>query len=915
MLWSRDRELEAMDQLLQAAGTGRGGALLLHGEPGIGKSALLACARQRAHGMRVLNASAAEAEATLAYATLHQLLRPVLHLVGQLPGPQAQALRVALGLELGEAPDRFLVSLATLTLLAEVAGERPVLCLLDDAHWADPPTLEVIAFVVRRLEADAVAVLAAVREGRGHVLQAAGIRQLRLTGLPPSAAATVLEEQCGARLAPPVRDALVRATDGNPLALIELPRTLTPDQLSGRQPLPDPLPVAEALEQVFLERVRFRGPELRTLLLLCAAEGSGSLAAIRRAAQTLGVDDLVPALPELSELLRSEGSAVVFRHPLMRSAVYHDAGPAQRRAAHLALAGALAGQEGEADRRAWHLAQAALGPDEDVADELERSAGRALRRSGHAAATLALERAADLSLADEGRARRLVAAADAAWRGGDAPRCRALLDRAERLGPAEPALRLRARYLRGLMELRSGIPADALAVLLAGAAKAVEVDADLALELLGAAGEAGFQAGDQDATLEIRRLMASLPAGDGSGRFLLVRLYLSVSPMTRGEAPASLHDDFAGLEDLDDPDLLARAGGMAFGLGEYELARRLRTRSVARARALGAAGTLAWALRSLALDEVFRNRYVWAEACAAEGCRLALETGQPNLACQHKAVLAEVAGLRGREQEARRLTEEVLAESAGRGLHGTVAMVRRAQGELALAGGDPQEAIANLEALWEAPSGQRGVAFAAIPDLVEAAVHAGRPELVAKRVPAYVSWAETSGAREAGALSARSRALLSAGEDADRLYQEALRLHPATERPLDRARTALLYGEHLRRERRRVDARGQLRSALEIFARLGAVRWEERARNELRATGERARRRDPGSLDRLTQQELQVVRAVSQGATNREAAAQLFISPRTVDHHLRSVFRKLGIRSRAELVRAALHGGLQAASG
>jgi ATP/maltotriose-dependent transcriptional regulator MalT len=334
---------------------------------------------------------------------------------------------------------------------------------------------------------------------------------------------------------------------------------------------------------------------------------------------------------------------------------------------------------------------------------------------------------------------------------------------------------------------------------------------------------------------------------------------------------------------------------------------------VARARALGAAGTLAWALRALALDELFRGRYVWAEACAAEGHRLALETGQPNLACQHAAVLAEVAGLRGRDEEARRLTEEVLAESAGRGLHGTMAMVRRAQGELALAGGDPEAAIAQLEALWDAPSGQRGVAFAAIPDLVEAAVRAGRPELVAERVPVYVSWAETSGSREAGALAARSRALLCTGEDADRLYQEALRLHPATERPLDRARTALLYGEHLRRERRRVDARAQLGVALEIFARFGAVRWEERARRELRATGERAHRRDPGGLDRLTPQELQVVRVVSHGVTNREAAAQLFISPRTVDHHLRSVFGKLGIRSRAELVRTALDGGLEAA--
>lgn len=910
MLRSRDREREAIDQLLDAARAGRGGALLLQGDPGIGKSALLGYAREGASGMRVLTAIAADAESTLAYAALHQLLRPVLPLAGRLPAPQSRALRVALGAELGDPPDRFLVSLATLTLLSEAGGEQPLLCLLDDVQWADPPTQEVIAFVSRRLETDAVAMVAAMTEGRGHALEAAGIRTLHLAGLASDAACAVLEERSAVALAPVVRDALVQATDGNPLALIELPKVLTADQLSGRRPLPDPLPVGEDLERIFVERVRSTGPASRSALLVSAAAGSASIDVLEQAAQRLGVEDVVSALSEAADVVRVEHSAVAFRHPLIRSAVYQDASPAQRRSAHRALAEALAGQEDGADRRAWHLGQAALAPDEGVARELERSAERALRRAGHAAAVLVLERAADLSPTDRHRGRRLVAAADAAWRAGDEPRCRALLDRAERLGSAEPPLRLRCQYLRGLIELRSGVPADALRILLENAAEAVEVEPDLALRLLSSAGEAGFQAGDPEATEQIRRLMAVLPADPGSDRFLIARLYLSVSPMSAGEAPAGVHHDFARLLELEDPDLLARVGGMTFGLGEYELARRLRTRSVARARILGAAGTLAWALRSLALDEVFRNRYVWAEACAGEGYRLALETGQPNLACQHKAVLAEVAGLRGREEESRRLMEEVLAEAAGRGLQGTVAMVRRAQAELALARGDAQEAIVQLEALWEAPASQRGVAFAAIPDLAEAAARAGRPELVGERLPVYIAWAESSGSSAAAALAARSRALLASGEVADGLYREALRLHPAAERPLDTARSALLYGEHLRRERRRVDARAQLRAALETFASLGTVRWEERARSELRATGERARRRAPGSLERLTQQELQVARVVSQGATNREAAAQLFISPRTVDHHLRSVFGKLGIRSRAELVRAVLDGGL-----
>jgi DNA-binding CsgD family transcriptional regulator len=369
-----------------------------------------------------------------------------------------------------------------------------------------------------------------------------------------------------------------------------------------------------------------------------------------------------------------------------------------------------------------------------------------------------------------------------------------------------------------------------------------------------------------------------------------------------------VHRDLALIEELDDPELLSRAGGMAFGLGEYAAARRLQTRAVAQARLLGAAGVLAWSLRSLAADDIARSRFAWAEAEAAEGRRLALETGQTNLACQHQVLLAEVAALRGQEEEARRLAAEVLAEAAGRGLHGTIALARRALGELALATGRPEEAVEHLEALWTGPDGQRGVAFASIPDLVEAAVRAGRPELGRRRLPPYLAWAETAGSAEARALAARARALLAAGTEADGLFQEALRAHAATDRMLDRARTLLLSGEHLRRERRRVDARDALRAALDAFEALGAASWAERARAELRATGETARKRDPGTLDQLTQQELQVVRTVSQGATNREAAAQLFISPRTVDHHLRSVFRKLGVRSRAELVRLAVTG-------
>jgi DNA-binding CsgD family transcriptional regulator len=873
----------------------------------VGKSALLDQVARSAN-LRILRATGAEAEATLAYALLQQLLLPVLDLAGQLLAPQAAALRVALGLESGPPADRFLVSLATLTLLSEGAGERPLLCLIDDAQWGDRASLDVLAFVARRLIAEPIALVAATRDGEQGPLETVGMEVVTVGGLQPAAAADLLEQRWGPGLAPAVRDALVGATAGNPLALAEIPRALTPEQLAGRQPLPDPLPLAGELEGVFLERVELSEPELRSVALLCAAEGSGSLPVVLRAARHLGISDPEPRLAGLGEMLRSDRSTLVFSHPLVRSAIYQGADAAARRAAHLALATALAGEEGQADRRAWHLAQVAVGPDEDVALELERSAQRGLHRSGYAAAALALERAADLGLGGERQTRRLVAAADAAWAGGDASRAGMLLDRLDRVRELPSPVRARARYLRGLIELRGGVPADALAELMVSAREAVEVDAPLALRALIAAGEAVFQAGDLEMRRQITSILARLPL-DETPPSLLAHLYLSVHPATWGERPERLAD-FARVAELDDPELLGRAGGMALGMGAYTVARELLTRSVARARALGAATALAWALGSLAQDEIRRDRFTWAEAFATEGHRLALETGQPNLACQHEAILVELAVLRDPEDDARRLADQALAAASGRGLLGTLVTVRRALGLLALASGDADGALEHLEMLWQGPQGQRGVAMLAVPDLVEAAVRAGRPELGRERLTAYLAWVE-GGPSDAAALAARAQAVLAAGEEADRWYREALHLHPAPDRPMDRARTALLYGEHLRRERRRVEARVQLRAALDTFDRLGAVRWAERARAELRATGETARRRELSTFDQLTQQELQVVRAISQGATNREAAAQLFISPRTVDHHLRNVFRKLEVRSRSELVRRVLEGGLE----
>jgi DNA-binding CsgD family transcriptional regulator len=910
MLHGRDGEQAAVQRLLESARAGLGGVLVLRGDPGIGKSALLAAAVAAAAGdFRVLRAVGVEAESGLAYATLHQLLHPVLDGSERLPATQADALRAAVGLREADVPDRFLVGVAVLTLLSEVAGERPVLCVVDDAQLADRPSMEALAFVARRLETDPVAMLVAVREGEGRDVDTTGMPELRLSGLDPPSSVALLDERCGARLAVPVGDTLARSTGGNPLALIQVADSLTERQLAGRDPLPEALPLPGALEPLFLERIRRRPPEAQTLLLLAAAEGSGYLGVVGRAASLLGLDPLLLESAELDDLLVIDGPALYFRHPLVRSAAYQAASPSARRAAHLALAEALETQVAEADRRAWHRAQAAVEPDEDVAAELEHSAKQALRRSGHAAAAAALERAAELSPSVEARVQRLLGAADAFWRAGDAGRARAALDTLERLQPGEAA-ELDPRALRGSIELHTGVPGDALAILLPAGREAVSIDPDRAVRILVTARQAAYHAMEIPAIAEIGQLVLRLPRSGDSDTALLIRLLASIGRVMNGEQAALRAEDLSRADALEDPELQLWAGGIAWGLGDYALGRRLRARAVTRYRTLGAAGPLASALDVLVTDEILQGHYALAEAYAEEGRRLALEAGRRNTACLHLASLAQVAALRGREQPARRLAAEVLIEATARGLGKAADTAHLALGSLALIAGRAEDALFEYGMLYGSGTVpvQYGVALHAIPDQVEAAVRAGRPEECRERATAYLAWADTVGSAELRALAARSRALLSSGDEAQGAFQEALRLHAVSDRPFEQAHTQLLYGELLRRQRRRVEARVQLRAALEAFERLGAALWAGRAVTELRATGESARRRDPSTLDQLTPQELHVARLIGQGATNREAAAHLFLSPRTVDYHLRKVFRKLNINSRSELIRLVLAG-------
>jgi DNA-binding CsgD family transcriptional regulator len=850
MLYGRVAERAAIDALLDKAVQGCGGCLVLRGEPGIGKTRLLQYAAEQASEMQasemqageiqILRTAGVEPESDLGYATLHRLLQPLLGRIDVLPEPQARALGVVFGLFSGPPPDRFLVGLATLSLLSEV--DRPVLCLVDDAHWADAASMDALAFVARRVAAEPVAIMLAARADIGRTPDVAGLIELRLAGLDEEAAVALLAERDGMTAAE--RAELLRATGGNPLAIRELPVP------SGSG---EPVPLEAGLQQAFLERVRHLDAETQHQWLLAAADGKASEA---------------------------------FDHPLVRSAVYYGASPAQRRAAHQALAQALT-SPADRDRRAWHLGQAAAGPDESVAAELEVSAGSAA----------ALERAAELSESARGQARRYVAAAARRWHGGDPARARQDLDSAERLRSDDRDVRLDIIGLRALMELRAGVPSDALALLLPVLPELPRTDLPRANGLLMLFGEASFHANASQAWAAIADLGEQL-AGDGdTDDAVLSRLFRAVSRVRDGRATALQPTDLAAVAEIDDPVRLAWAGGMAWGLGDRELGRRLRQQAVRRARSLGAIGVLAWALDYAVADELARGRLASAEAAAEKGYRFALEAGQPNTACLHQASLATLAALTGREQRTRELADELLSQASARGLAGASMSARRALALLDLAAGRPAAALEHLELRGE---GHPGMVLYAVPELVEASVRAGQPDRATGAYERYQTWAQASDSAELRATAARCAALL---KNSEQDYEAALKWHAQSESLIETARTELLFGEYLRRERRRSDARGHLRAAEEIFHRLGASQWAARAAEELRATGATVPRRGPGPSVELTPQERRIVDGVRDGATNREIAAQLFLSPRTVDYHLRKVFQKAGITSRAELIR------------
>lgn len=906
MLYGRDPERSRIGELLADARASRSAVLVISGEPGVGKSALLEDARDQAGDMRVLTGAGVESEAHLPFAALHQIVRPVLRHVEDLPQPQAAALRGALGLAAGGSDDRFLVSLAALSLLAEAAERRPLLCLVDDAQWLDDASADALVFVARRLEAERIVMLFTAREGEIRRFEAPGLPELRLDGLDPTAAGALIDRHASIPLSSEARDRLVTETGGNPLALLELSSALSEAQLMGAEAVLAPIPVSARVERAFLARVHRLPEETQTLLLVAAADDTSELATVLRAAAQLGAAADALDGAEQAGLAHVRGTRLELRHPLVRSAVYQAAPLSKRQAAHRALASALDG-ESDADRRAWHRAAASVEPDPSVGEELEQTAHRARGRSGFVAASLAFERAAALTADEEHRARRLIAAAENAWLGGRVERALMLLEGARPL-VTEQIQRADIDRFLGLIEMTRGVPADACRLLLRTATQVAPIDEERALHLLNLAGLAAAYAGDKAAAVAIAEVARGLAADETPFVRMLAELLIGLGAYAEGDfanAAPRLRVALDLAEELDDdaasaqPVALLFAGRAALYLGDDQAAHRTHHEAAARARASGALSIVTQILPRLATVEVWAGRWSSAAANAKEGLQLAREIGQHDLVAQQLVMLAVIAALRGSEDECRSLAAESRELASARGLGIVAELANWALALLELGLGRAGEALRRCREISTTP-----VVFWGGLDRIEAAIRAGEPETARAWLDVFQPWAESGAAAWARAVVLHCRALLSEDEnEAERLFLAAFDAHAEGARPFEHARSRLAYGEFLRRTRRRVEAREHLRAALDGFEVLGATLWAERARVELRASGQTARKRDSSTRDELTAQELQIARFVAEGLTNREVAAQLFLSPRTIDFHLRNVFRKLGIGSRTALAR------------
>jgi DNA-binding CsgD family transcriptional regulator len=902
VLQDRLSECERLDRLLEAVRSGGSEALLLRGDPGVGKSALLDHLVDQASGFRVARAAGVESEMELVFAGLHQLCAPMLDRLKRLPEPQRRALSIAFGLCDGEATDRFLVGLALLTLLADVAEDQPLLCIIDDAQWLDRGSAQALGFVARRLGAESVGlVFAAVQPGR----ELAHVPELVVEGLPDEDARALLRTAVRGPLDARVRDRIVAESQGNPLALLELPQGLSPAELAGGFGLPDALALPGRIEESFHRRIEALPPATQRLLLVAATEPAGDPVRVWQAAGRLGIAPEA-AGPAMAAGLLERGAGVRFRHPLVRSAVYRAAPPEERQRAHCALAEAT-DPAVDPDSRAWHRAHATSGPDEEVAAELERSAGRAQARGGLAAAAAFRERAVGLTLDPARRAERALAAADAQQQAGATGAALDLLATA-RAGPLDELQRARLELLGAQIAFASSRGSDVPPLLLNAAKQLEPLDVKLAretyLEAISAVIFTGRLAGGVD-SLEVAKAARAAPPPthpprapdlllDGQA-LLITEGYAAAAPTLQRALRAFLSEDLPREEGLRWLWLACRT---AMDLWDDESWYALASRQVRFAREAGALAVLPGGLTVLGGIEVFAGQLATAEALAEEANGISVAMGNPEVAY----TVLMVAAWSGRETDAPRLIEAGARDAAARGEGRAIGAGEYSAAVLYNGLGRHADALAPAQRAGAHPE-DRAFSSWALIELAEAATRTGRARAAADALERLVETTTPSGTDFGLGIQALARALVSDDAVAEDLYREAIDRLGRTRVAAFRARAHLLHGEWLRRRRRRLDAREQLRTAHEMFLAMGAEAFAARAARELMATGEAARKRTVEASDQLTAQEAQIARLAAGGLSNADIGARLFLSPRTVEYHMHKVFAKLAISSRHELKR------------
>jgi DNA-binding CsgD family transcriptional regulator len=897
MLLGREQERRAIGQALAQARSGTSAVLALTGEPGIGKTALLDYAAGQAGGMRLLRARGIESEAQIPFGSLLELIRPALVLLDQIPPPQAVALEGALALRPGMAEDRFALGAATLSLLAAYAEQGPVAVLVDDAQWLDGSSAQALLFAIRRLLADPIAVLIAVRDGEPSLLDGAGLPMLGISGLTSDEAAGLMPG-----LPPEAAIRLHQATAGNPLALLELAADPGDAMLA---PEGAPVLVSAGISGAFLRRADRLDQAARQALVLAATCDTGDLAALGQAAARLGIDLTALAAAESAGLVTLSAGAVEFRHPLARSAVYAAAPASQRRAAHRALAAAL--PDRDVDRRAWHLAAAAAGPDEAASAALVQAAARSRDRSSYATAAAAFERAGRLTADNETRARLLTRAAEAGWLAGLTGPAVARLDEA-RLLAAEPGTLVEIDRLAGHIATMRGPIMRGHAILTTAAGQA---DPERAVAMLAEAASACFYAGNPAEMLRVaQRAWAALPARPSAPARFLAAMALGMARILGGDAAAgaeALHGAVtlaeASPEVRDDLRMLPWLAVAPLFLREASAGRSLLAHTLQTARARAAVGVLPFALDLIARDQATTDRWAVAEASYQEAISLARESGQLTQLGFGLAGLAWLHARRGREQDCRACAAEALELCGELGTRLLEIWATAALGELELALGDAARAVQHFERQQEllASQGITDADLSPAAELVDSYLKLGRDDDAARAAAEFTVIARAKGQPWPLARALRCQGMLAPDTAFAADFEQAIELHEQTPDLFEAARTRLAYGQRLRRTRNRVLAREQLRAAVDAFDNLGARPWADLAIAELAATGETRRPRDASRLDQLTPQELQIALLLTAGKTTRETAAALFLSPKTVEYHLRHVYQRLGIHSREEL--------------